>query len=572
MLVKLDHLALVAASSAADDLADDIDASVRTSRTESPVDLPSLTSLPAKAEWLRDQVPMLDQLAALALMLDTDGDGSATLEVAAGAWEPDALLQQAGDARFGPGFVDATGLEGDELTALLTTLGSVGRDLPPGAGVMTPVELRQFIIDHPAVATALRDLRPIGPGLPGELNALTLPFVTAPGDSAAVWEQRRLDARDLFAGLSPQDAAILAMTYPSLVGNLPGVPFDNRADANTVNVVAALVDERAELGDLRDQHEENQHDWDFFGRNNDDLEGPIGDLEDRIALYESILRDDRQIVYFDPAGDGAIAELHGDIGPRTDNVGVLVPGTGSDMSNFQGTAARSRSFQLEDPDGGLAMISWMGTDLPDSIPKDAPFANYSVDGGPRLADFSRDLQLEIDRSASPDAHVTVAGHSYGGAVVGRSELHGLQADRVLHIASAGMGHDVQDPDDLPSSQRQVDRYSLTAPGDLIELAQGAPQVTDNIGHGADPDTFDGTVRLHSGDKADGSLNTGVGAHTSVFEEGSDAWQNMYEVFTGGSVETYRSPDYYYPPPSGYGGVSPGVQVGWNDDGSRVDIE
>lgn len=556
MLVKVDHLALVAASSAAVSLANDIDAAVTTARTASPVDLPSLTSVPAKAQWVRDQVPMLDELAALALLLDTDGDGSATVDVPKGQWEPAALLEQAADDRFGPGFVDATGLEGAELVALLATLGSVGRDLPPDSGVMTPTELRQFIIDHPAVAGALRDLTPRGQGPAGELWTLSLPFsLSADG---VVWpgqEQRSLDVRALFEGLSPADAAILAMTYPSVVGNLSGVPFANRAHANTVNVVATLADERAQLREVQKWLDEN----DQF-----DFEESIGKVDDRIALYESILAGNRQILHFDPAGDGQIVELHGPVGPGTDNVGVLVPGTGSDLSNFENTVTRSLSFQNENRDGQLVMISWLGTDMPDSVLWNATSTGYSAEGGPRLAEFSRDLQLEIEHSGSPDARVTVAGHSYGGATVGRSELHGLEADRVLHIASAGAGHEVDGPGDLPTSQREVDRYSLTAPGDPIEIAQG-------VGHGADPDTFEGTTRLHSGDKVDGSLNAGSGAHTSVFEEYSDAWRSMYEVFVGGTVETYRSPK-YVETSSRTGNLVVRKHVGWNDDGSKVDIE
>lgn len=568
MRVELQHARLLTATSAVRRLAEAIDSGVGTAESASPVALPSLAGLPAKADWLHTQIPVLRELGLLALLLDADGDGTTTVTVPGAAWNPSALLQDAIDRTYGPGFADATGLEGDDLHALLLTLGSVGRDLPPGSA-MTAAELRQFIIDHPQVATALQDTRPSGAGPAGVLHSLTLPFMTAPGGSAAVWEQRRIEARELFAGLSPEDAAILAMTYPSIVGNLPGVPFANRAHANTVNVVAALADERRELAGKRDQHEKNQDDWDFLGRNNDDLEGPIEDLEKRIALYESILGDNRTIVSFDPSGDGAIAELHGTIDSHTTNVGVLVPGTGTDLSNYErGVAARSREFAAEDPDGNLAMISWMGGDLPDSVATDAPFADYSKELGPRLADFSRDLALETEQlGGRPRPAVTVAGHSYGGAVVGRSELNGLVADRVMHIESAGMGHDVRDGDDLPDSQSNVRRYSMTAPDDPIGYSQGA-QLGDNIGHGADPDTFEGTTRLHTGDRVDGSPNTGLDSHTLVFEKNSDAWDNMYEVFTGGEVETYRSPHYeHHAHP---GGVT-SVQDGWNDDGEMIDI-
>lgn len=124
----------------------------------------------------------------------------------------------------------------------------------------------------------------------------------------------------------------------------------------------------------------------------------------------------------------------------------------------------------------------MGGDLPDDIVQDAPFADYARDLGPQLAEFSHDVRQEIDHSsAAPNAQTTYLGHSYGGAVVGRAELAGLDADRVLHVESAGMGHDVQSPDDLPDSQDDVDRYSMTAPGDVIGDIQGM-QLGDNIGH------------------------------------------------------------------------------------------
>lgn len=569
MIVKVEHAGLVLALRRLESLADRIDTQAGWANQATPIGLPSLSVLPAKARWMRDQVPDLERLAALALLLDTGAEGSVSFETSGSEWDVQAMFDSVVAQRFGPDFQESTGLTDDEFRDLMLTFGSVGQtDLPADSGIMSAGDLQQLIIANPDLARALTTLRPRpGTGPEGTLAGLLTDAFVAPGGADELHEQRRLDARDLFEGLGGEQAAILAMMFPSTVGNLPGVPFDQRADANTVRIVVALEDEQDELGDLKDQHEHNQGDWDFLGRNNDDLDGPIGESEDLIDLYESILRDDRQILYFDPSGDGAMAELHDPIDSSTRNVGVLVPGTTAELSNFDGNAKRSRTFSDNNSAGELSMITWMGGDLPDSIVADAPFANYSVALGPGLADFSHDVRLEIDRAGS-EAQVTYAGHSYGGAAVGRSELHGLDADRVLHIESAGMGHDVEDADDLSSSQSGVDRYSMTAPGDIIGETQGT-QVGDNIGHGADPDEFEGTTRLHTGDKVDGSPNTGLNSHTTVFEVGSDAWQNMYGVFTGGTVETYRSPHYEYVR-STYGVSS--YQDGWNDDGERIDIE
>lgn len=438
--------------------------------------------------------------------------------------------------------------------------------LPPNAASMSVEELRSWLIDHPEAAEALLAQRPLpgSDGPAGELGSLLTPMLVPEGGAAEAEAGRRDAIRALFEGLSEEDAGRLAMLFPGVVGNLPGVPFDNRADANTVGIIDALARERGGLDDLRDQHEENQHDWDFLGRNNDDLEGPIGDAEDRIALYESILSGDRQIVYFDPSGDGAIAELHGQIGPDTENLGVHVPGTGTDLASFQGVADRSESF-VQESGGSLAMISWMGGDLPDGIVRDAPTPGYAQDLAPRLAGFSQEVRQELGHEAPTPVHTTYLGHSYGGAVVGLSETYGLQADRVLHVESAGMGRDVQSTSDLPASQDGVDRYSMTAPGDPIGYTQG--QQVGGIGHGADPDDWPGTTRLHTGDTVDGEFNTGLDSHTRVFQEQSDAWYNMYEVLTGGEVMPYRDP-VYETIVTGRSAVR--IQTGW-EPGQEVDI-
>lgn len=54
----------------------------------------------------------------------------------------------------------------------------------------------------------------------------------------------------------------------------------------------------------------------------------------------------------------------------------------------------------------------------------------------------------------------------------------------------------------------------------------------------------------------------------MFQAGGDAWDNMYAVFIGGEVETYRSPHYEHVY-TGHGTAT--YQDGWNDDGKKVNI-
>jgi hypothetical protein len=372
--------------------------------------------------------------------------------------------------------------------------------------------------------------------------------------------------------------------------------FDMRATSNRIRIVAALGDKNAEIPGLKDRVAKLQQqlkDLPYapagkagdvnaakrmaLGHDLQEAKDALAAAEKRKTTFEGMLNDTRtnyghlpgepdkthrKIVYFEPDKDGAAAELVGNINKDTENVGVHVPGTGTDLDKFGGVAKKAETFVSEADAHGknLAMVAWMGADLPDSVPKDAPFVNYSEDGGKKLAGFSHELRHEM-RNSIPDKDVpiTVSGHSYGGAVVGKGEEHGMDANRVLHIESAGMGHNVDSPDDYHNPNKHVARYSMTAPDDPIGSIQGknGPDSLGlgNMGHGADPDEFPGVQRLETGRFSDdprylpdgkkpGSVIGGDGVHSDVFSPRSDAWWNMYNVHTGGQVEVYQDPVEY----------------------------
>jgi hypothetical protein len=116
-----------------------------------------------------------------------------------------------------------------------------------------------------------------------------------------------------------------------------------------------------------------------------------------------------------------------------------------------------------------------------------------------------------------------------------------------------MGHDVWSPADLHDTHPDVQRYTMTAPGDPIHYIQGVQLF--GIGHGASPADFPGVTQLTTGNYADGTPIEGLAAHSGVLQTGSDAWKNMYGVFTGGPVNTvapqppadpWTMPPYYVP--------------------------
>lgn len=302
----------------------------------------------------------------------------------------------------------------------------------------------------------------------------------------------------------------------TVTAGLPGVPFEARIEANLERVVRAASEATSEAA---------------------------------AAVYESILADGRQLLHFDPdanRGRGSWAELIGAIDERTETVGVLVPGSAAFIrdANFDKYYQRAKDL-VDESDGRLAMIVWAAGTFPKGWLQGA-FTSYELSLGRALADFSHELRREITYrlGSGSGVNVVVAGHSFGGAVVGAAERFGLDADVVLHIASAGMGQ-VRDPYDYPDPTRP--RYVMTAPGDLISLVQGV-QAIPGLGHGADPNTFRCVVVLPTGrlprspaatDEFGQPLGSragqpigGVSSHSEVFIRHSDAWYQIYRVFTG----------------------------------------
>ena len=543
---------------------------------------PEVRAAQRRAADLRRRLLAEVALGAAALVKDAAGIGLTELrrELAAVEHRLAALVDEAvrADVRCAVALVEAGAAMARVVDGVLPSAGWVTSVLPVGAtGALRSLGLLRLEDDAALVAAlraqpagragteAVREL--LGARTPAEIAALlaAAPDVAArlmgslPAGVSGSGRCRTEVVRALFRTLSPDDARRLVLLHPSL-GGVDGVPADDRIAANRVLVAVALADRQEQLALLERRRDRLVDDWQPW--NDDDLDGTAADAAARVAFYESLLSEPtsvlgrrpdepatvhgHQVLLFSDDGDGAFAELWGRLDDRTADVGVLVPGTGTDITDVgRFSEDRVLRFAAERSSGDLAMVAWMGGDLPDSVLRDAPFRDYAESLGPRLRDFTYGLDV-------PDrADVTVAGHSYGGAVVGVAEREGLLADRVLHIESAGAGHGVVDVDDY--AHPEVARYSMTAPGDPIALTQGVEVGT--TGHGADPDRLSGVVRLETGrvDAGDprSDLVEGPGSHSGVFDPASTAWRNMYEVFTGGEVLVHAPPTARVLP--GYGG-------------------
>jgi pimeloyl-ACP methyl ester carboxylesterase len=460
-------------------------------------------------------------------------------------------------------------------------------------GEMTPDELADFLLRHPDVARRLV-AAPLGsPGAypPGSAEALLATAVAAGRNLPP--KERIAAIRSAFAAMSPEDQKRMALLYPGLVGNLDGAPLDLRMAANRVHIGVALDDERAKQVDAtRDVVARTPREAWWGKQNSETWFTYIVDLDDpdsaeyrntkRIDYYQQLLYeevtqpgprrstvgdpgsdkvayDQHQILYFDPTGDGQIAEMWGTIGPETRNVAVFVPGTTSDLENFKGDSEKMRALAGMDPTGQTVGITWLGTNMPDAVAANATQNKYAEEGGPKLRDFVWGLDIP------PEKRVTAIGHSYGGAVVGVADREGLEVDAVVHVASAGTGRGVDSAADYPDGVDGKERYTMTAPGDPISYIQGGDYVQEwGVGHGSDPDETEGFTQLETGRYKDdfgsddddkkvakrGRMIAGNDAHADVTRPGTTSFDNIYGVVTGGEVTSYTEPGrkQYDPPP------------------------
>ena len=329
--------------------------------------------------------------------------------------------------------------------------------------------------------------------------------------------------RTIVEQMDPDDVRRLLQANPHVLGNLPGVPFDLRIQANEINIRNALVDEIQ-----------------------------AGRSESRRArtLREMLTPGDereRQFVSFVNTPQGRVVEMIGTLRPGTGNAATYVPGTGTTIDTAAGDNRRAAAELAAQTDGPVFL--YLDGDLPPDL-RAATSPAFAAAMAHRLELFGTELDAEIARHA-PGARTTYIGHSYGGSVVGTAEQLGLTPDRVIYASSAGTGvHDLPHPSG-------VERYSLTFPGDPIHYAQSLP----GNPHGSDPDSAPGVTRLDTGTvEIDGrTYDSGLKTHGGYWNDPhSTAFRNMVKVITGQQPGLYvaRKPDVPELPPPPLGAPAP----------------
>ncbi|MEO6652327.1 MAG: alpha/beta hydrolase [Ilumatobacteraceae bacterium] len=328
-------------------------------------------------------------------------------------------------------------------------------------------------------------------------------FTTFPGGllvdpvAAAIWRPNPAAIAQWWAQLTGSSRDAMIRTVPAIVGNLDGVPFADRDEAN-----------RRTMQQVLDGAEPGSPTW-----------GSMQQFTDRgdVHLIDPL----RRFVVFDPGGDGLVAEVFGDPG-RADHVAVLVPGMGSTLANF-GDLSR-RAARLHQTSGcRAAVIAWTGYDTPQQLAftphvLQAASDRQAATGGAALRWFADGIRTQSTGS------LTLIGHSYGSLTVAKAMQHGADADRVVFTGSPGVGTD--DVTDFPDGPTEY--FATEIKGDIVaDLEWFGPDPTD-------PD-FGATVF----DSGDGDGHDPFVRHGEYYDDGI-AIENLAAIVTGASPTPGRN--------------------------------
>ncbi|QHC21266.1 alpha/beta hydrolase [Streptomyces sp. GS7] len=318
--------------------------------------------------------------------------------------------------------------------------------------------------------------------------------------------------RAFFGTLDRAERQQLATRYPLVVGNMGGAPVELRYSANRMAIDAARAVEKRRMRD---------HRLTPVGRQT------AGQLMHRL---ESLMSDGRQILAFDPAGDGRAAEVFGDL-TTADRVSVVVPGVDTNLSTFERTAKATAApvgmaqslYDAERsarPQARTAVIAWADYTTPAGLGVEAATGQLAEAGAVRLR--------SLVGSLPSDDSVSLFCHSYGSVVCGVA-ARSLPGN-VTDIAVAGS------PGMRAGSLSGLGTHArVWAMRDADDWIQDVPYLeVGGLGHGADPVDPSFGARILSAAGADG--------HAGYFAPGTRSLRNFAMVGVGAltSVECASS--------------------------------
>ena len=334
--------------------------------------------------------------------------------------------------------------------------------------------------------------------------------------------------------LSDKDKQWMIEQHPDVIGNLDGVDYTSRNQANRIMLPRLQKQAKEELDAYIAEHR-------FSNSPHVVLE--LKRLTDRVKALDQIdetLKQEsdgvpRYLMQLDPSGPNILAAVSQNNPDDADHIGVIVPGmttsvagNGKDGSildyDEHATVMREAAKDATKPGETVAMVSFFGYDAPPGL-IEASNTDMAQAGATKLANFLTGIDAAREHGAG-DAHITVASHSYGSTTAGiAATLVGDGViDDLVQFGSPGSG--VQD---VAEFHVQPGHLYVSAAPYLHDVVQG---VGPDDSFGKNPDKMDGYTHL-SGDVGPApSFYTPWDQHSCYFQKDTQANRDIASVIGG----------------------------------------
>ena len=349
----------------------------------------------------------------------------------------------------------------------------------------------------------------------------TLPPADAsPQENAAWWNS-----------LSEEDKQWMIREHPDVIGNLEGVDYTSRNQAN--RIMLPRLKEQAEA-DLQKFYDDNgPYIEPALRSERDRLKNRIKALEQIEATLNRENTENppvpRYLMQLDASGPNILAAVSQNNPDDADHIGVIVPGMTTSVAGSLGEydnhakVMREAAEEAAGPGQKVAMVEFFGYDAPPGL-IEASNTVLANKGAPKLASFLNGIDAAREHGAG-DAHITVASHSYGSTTAGIAAtlVNDGVIDDLVQFGSPGSG--VQDVAEFHVPEGHTYVSAATYMNDLV---QG---VGPDDFFGKNPTKMPGYKHL-SGDTVSTSWMPFFQKHSSYFKEGTQANRDIASVIGG----------------------------------------
>jgi len=243
------------------------------------------------------------------------------------------------------------------------------------------------------------------------------------------------------------------------------------------------------------------------------------------AAGSELAGDERQLLDFDPHGDGLVTEVFGDLA-GAERIAVVVPGSDTELDTFDrpgekphaspagGARAVYAQARRVTPDARIAVIAWLGYDAPDTL-------SVAVANDRRARAGAGELRRLIAGLRGTGAAVSLLCHSYGSVVCG----HAVRRQPVAALVVFGSpGLPFGSADDLGDTPVWATRGSADWIRRVPHVRIGA--LGWSLGLGADPVSPGFGARV---------FDSGAAGHSDYLRPGSESLRRITQIAITGDL-------------------------------------